>query len=190
MFNNIHHINVSFNNDAIHKSECYNIGVKKSKSDYILLADCDVFPEEQILNNLVNYIDEKMMIILYDKPFLMLSEDESSHVINTNEIIGGLRRKSTNISGAVLISRTSYYKIGGHDPQFIGWGPEDLAFFYKAFKLVGFKKINGNVYHLYHNIAPKPIKYKIRQKMLYDIMNMSNNELLEYTKKLSKYFYE
>jgi len=187
---NINYIHVNFNNDAIHKSECYNIGVKASSSEYLILADSDIVVDINFLKNIENYFDSTNLVIPFNKPFIMLTDDETNKLVSDNIIEGVTERGTQNISGILLMSRRSFYEIGGYDPQFIGWGPEDIAFYYKAEKILGVKILEGRVYHMYHDKAPKVIPYKKRRKLLYDIQNMSYDELIDYISELKRFFYE
>jgi len=174
---NIKHIKISFDNDAIHKSTCYNIGVKSTNSKYLILADSDIVVNFDFLKRIEQHFDDNKLVIPFNKPFFMLNNTESEELIQTNILKGTIERQVVNVSGIQMISRDSYYKIGGYDPQFVGWGPEDLAFFYKANKILGVIKLDGQVFHLYHEPGVKSMKYHYRRQLLRDIMDKSDENL-------------
>ena len=98
--------------------------------------------------------------------------------------------------GICVCKRESYLEIGGFNEQFLGWGGEDNEFYYRAsklkrlFKPVGKWDTGLNLYHLYHsrtiNDGNKNPHYQKNRAILETIYGMSQEELVAYSKELSR----
>jgi predicted glycosyltransferase involved in capsule biosynthesis len=53
-------------------------------------------------------------------------------------------------SSVVIVPRDLYEEVGGYDERFVGWGWEDLAFFWACATMAGYDRVGGAVYHLWH----------------------------------------
>lgn len=61
------------------------------------------------------------------------------------------------VSGCVAISRESFEAVNGFPNEFLGWGSEDNAFWYKLETLVAQgRRIPGDMFHLWHPSARDP----------------------------------
>jgi hypothetical protein len=84
--------------------------------------------------------------------YLMVDEGTSDAVMaNPKRPSRGYRRLGEIAHGGVhVVSRSLWNKVGGYDERFSGWGSEDTAFERACVVLAGYKRINGQVYHLWH----------------------------------------
>jgi predicted glycosyltransferase involved in capsule biosynthesis len=81
-----------------------------------------------------------------------------------------------------MISSENYYKIGGHDPRFIGWGGEDDAFFIKSNNILGVVRLNYDLFHLnhpknLHNAENNP-NYKNNYAYYMEYLNGNSNDII------------
>jgi len=185
-FDYITHYKIKIGTD-FNKSKCLNYAVKHSKSKYIFLLDNDIVITEDVLKNLNNYFNKKCLVYLYNMPLCDYNSVESTMFINARYISEGKYRKNLVLGGAaMLISRKSYYLVGGFDETFVGWGGEDTAFHYKCEKLLCIKRIDNTLYHLYHESAKR--HRNTYKKELDRIKNMTKEDLIKYSGKNREYF--
>ena len=154
------YVYVNTNGDFYSRSLGFNQGFNVSNTDYVILADADCLLQVNFLNNIhQHYSDfDKYFVIPYSNPVYYLSKEETESFIDNNEDNLGLnsnRKVSSlrNASGGIgILSSDNYYRIGGFDERFRGWGVEDDAFHNKAieFNLTS-KRIGGEMVHLYHS---------------------------------------
>lgn len=138
----------------------FNQGFNVSNTDYVILADADCLLDVNFLNNIDNYYAEfnSFFVIPYTNPVYYLSKEETeSFILNNEDNLGNNSNRKLeslkNASGGIgILSSDNYYRVGGFDERFKGWGVEDDAFHNKclAFKLSS-KRLDGQMIHLYHS---------------------------------------
>jgi len=153
------HVYVNTGNDFYSRSLGFNQGFNVSNSDYVILADGDCLLDVNFLNNIHDYYAEfnSLFVIPYINPVYYLSKEETENFILNNEDNNGSNshRKTnalTNASGGVgIISSDNFYRVGGFDERFRGWGVEDDAFHNKCIEFnLRSKRLGGEMVHLYH----------------------------------------
>jgi len=188
--NDIKH--VYFKNDVEHfsLSKCFNYGVIHSNADYLILLDADIYIEQTVLNDIKKIKNENRLVILYDTNVIMLNENITNDLItkhvlyyNVSSVIPFL-----TVGGARFISRVSYYKIGGNDENFIGWGGEDNAFYIKSKKLLGITRTNNKIYHMYHPKNTPVVNKKDKKEYLRKIRKMPRKEFNKYIEQQQNQF--
>jgi hypothetical protein len=150
---------INTNNDFYSRSLGFNEGFNVSDSDYIILADSDCLLDVNFLRKIHDYYSDfnSFFVIPYVNPVYYLSEKETINFISNDEYNNGTnshRMVSSlrNASGGVgIISSDNYYRLGGFDERFRGWGVEDDAFHNKAIGIgLPSKRLGGEMVHLYH----------------------------------------
>ncbi len=150
------HLKIKVENNLFCKSLLLNEGYNVCNNKYIIFNDNDCIIDVKLLqqfNDLFEILD-KHLILPYNKPVINLSENQTVNFINNMQIdytsSDLIRRGWVSQGGVVMISSDNYYKIGGHDPRFIGWGGEDDAFYFKSLELIGVVRTNNELIHLNH----------------------------------------
>jgi len=166
-------------------NEGYNAGTNK----YIIFADTDCAVDRNIMssiNGLLPNLDTQV-ILPYNRPVINLTEQQTLQLIDNHKIFNysdsGLNSRGfTSNGGVVMISADNYYKIGGHDPRFIGWGGEDDSFYIKSYKVLGMNRLNATLFHLNH---PKNTHgrdsnphYQTNYNLYRDYVNKDNQEII------------
>lgn len=122
---------------------CRNYGAMYSKSRYILMQDVDLYPYHGFFLDLLREInvqgmdeDSKHFLMI---PYLFLTEEGNAEFFSTEIenrrqqflhylLIGDNSKieKFSNGTSANVYNRIWYLSRGGNDPDFEGWGYEDL----------------------------------------------------------------
>jgi predicted glycosyltransferase involved in capsule biosynthesis len=159
------------NDDDFKKSLAFNIAAQLSKFDVFCFCDVDVLiPIEQliesenlILSNVVDHVFPFCGIFINVKKcffesflptynFRILYEQvEDSNLGYNNDNI--CVKSDNSPGGCNLISKDAFYKIGGYDIDFIGWGFEDTDFKERSKLMNRVQYLDGEKYlfHLDHS---------------------------------------
>lgn len=164
------------------RAEARNNGIKKCKSNLILVVDADCYiSSTSIAKSLsitdkfkairpftsIHYLNEKTTNSFFkDKIDLNINSYDNDYFL-PSEI-------SIKLSGgAYIIDKELWLSVGGMNESFLEWGLEDTEFNIKIEKEIGrFGSIYGPLFHLYHP-----------QKRVHDVKNI---ELLSKTKEYLK----
>lgn len=158
------HFKVNTNNDHFNRGLLFNIGYNMSQlnycADYIIFADADCLIEKKILENIEDYYKyfDQYFVLPFKDAMYYMTDEETEKFINSKDINIGNNEKTrkleyiVNIHGGVnILSAENFYRIGGYDQRFKGWGAEDDAFAHKCSAL-GLEKyrIDAELLHLHH----------------------------------------
>ena len=68
----------------------------------------------------------------------------------------GAKRLGSHVYGGIhVVSRRMWEESGGYDERFLGWGGEDAAYQYACQTIRGYKRLPGEVFHLYHEMQQR-----------------------------------
>lgn len=85
------------------------------------------------------------------RSYYLLDAAQSQRFMETGRRPTGGRRLGEHVYGGIhAVSRKLWELSGGYDERFLGWGGEDAAFQYACQTLSGYRKLDGEVFHLYH----------------------------------------
>jgi len=178
-----------YKSGLFNKSWGYNIGAKMAKYDNLLFIDNDIILSRQALEigfKLSSFVEG---VRFYDRLYA-LSEAETRNLEasldyppKTNRIL----RDFSVPGGFFLIKKDLFYKIGGWDEEFEGWGGEDDAFTHKLSKhLVAAVTIPA--YHLNHPSFGEyddPKQFEIVKEVFKKIRSLTYDEIISKAKQLS-----
>lgn len=122
--------------------------------DVAVIADADVVAEPvQVFQAVLRANAYGNLVAAYDR-FVGLNQRITDRILAGTEKghweRGARFRSLRHVSSLLAIRRDLWDEVGGFDERFVGWGEEDTAFASAARVLRGFERIEGNVYHLYH----------------------------------------
>jgi hypothetical protein len=175
----------------------FNEGFKESKADAFIFTDNDCVPHPSVLESIYRDFKNYDMIIPY-KAVVDLEDSETSLLISgVDPKIKRYRefrgRPIVNHGGTTFVTREGFVRVGGFDPQFIGWGGEDYSFFGKCDTLLNWKRSNKDMYHMYHDReykrAANPEAEKNRLEA-HRIADMGRVKLREYIKSIGRAHFE
>lgn len=155
------HLIINLNENLFCRSFLLNEGYNNSHAKYLILSDCDCIISKEILLNIEEYYDlfDKYYIIPY-KIVHYLSSEQSDLVKNnflTELKIENFKKDPETYSwtftkgGVNIVSSKNFYKVGGFNTNFIGWGGEDEEIC-ERFKLsnIEIKNLFFDLFHLRH----------------------------------------
>jgi predicted glycosyltransferase involved in capsule biosynthesis len=144
------------------KAFLFNSGYNISRTDYIIMADADCVIDKNILENISDYYEyfDSHFTLPYSNQVYYLSEIETNCFVDNNDCnISQNQNKNVDVmktaSGGIgIISSSNFYKVGGFDERFKGWGAEDDAFYNKC-SIMGVSpyRLPYDLLHLYHNVT-------------------------------------
>ena len=97
---------------------------------------------------------------VFVRPFTayhMLDEEASRSFMATGTLPKrGIRRLGESAYGGIhIVNRRMWDDSHGYDERFLGWGSEDAAFEFACRAVGTFKRLRGDVYHLWHPHQPR-----------------------------------
>jgi hypothetical protein len=140
------------------RSWAFNIGVKHSRGEVLVLHDNDMLVPADYAANILEKVRQGYEVVNLKRFIFYLNEhhtetlflgkgkmtDEAPHLIVQNLEAGG----------SVAITRKAYDQIGGMDESFIGWGGEDNEFWERAQTLRVWPYAYLPIVHLWHAAQP------------------------------------
>jgi hypothetical protein len=142
------------------RGQAINEAASKAKGDifYVSDADCFVYPEQA--TECVRLASEAPGVVIAATRWLALERAFSWEVRVGRPDVRFASEPPTwcevqgTVSGCFAISRESFEKVGGFPKEFMDWGGEDCAFWYKMETFVAQgRRLEGDMFHLWHPTA-------------------------------------
>jgi predicted glycosyltransferase involved in capsule biosynthesis len=145
------------------RSATHNYAAKMAKNDVLLFCDADMVFDIDLIENGLK--------IVHDVPWIAPMNQkwditwQSSNQLLSMPVDVKLKDLDLNISrkwgaercraGAmIMITKENYFKMGGFDERFNGWGYEDNAFLLMCEATIGsFVETDNIAYHLWHPLS-------------------------------------
>lgn len=86
---------------------------------------------------------DKKSRLPYDK-YILMDQAQTNRYVNTHEVTGGAYEGAC--SGILVVHRDTWYKLGGFDERYIGWGYEDIDFAIRH----QFEREHGTCWGMWH----------------------------------------
>lgn len=132
--------------------------------DIGIVIDSDIFIRESQVRRAIETARKTKRVTWAHRRWRGLSEEWTGRVINPKaprEFGPEIDREDMDVlvertnplswSCCIAIPRRVWDDIGGFDERFVGWGFEDMAFMSLVCGLHGWERIDGDVYHLWHD---------------------------------------
>ena len=166
----------------------FNIGARYSKTEKLVLGDCDLIMDHTKFIEAFNKLEEFEVVSPYDKVIDLDYKETKFPFLNIFNIQkperGSSDNQKINLSGGMTFFRKdSYFKISGYDEKFIGWGGEDDFMTHKIKKYLKWIEIENNCYHLYHSKVHIDQNYNNNLKLLNELINLNETDLTSYINK-------
>lgn len=124
--------------------------------DVAVFADGDTVPASgAVIREAVRLAHERGILVRPFRNYWQLDEAASAEFMATGTVpaTGAKRLGETAFGGVNVVSRGLFERVHGYDERFRGWGWEDTAFDATCRVFGGFKRLEGDVYHLWHPIS-------------------------------------
>lgn len=131
--------------------------------DVAIFADADTVADLSVIREAVELAAQTGKLIVPHDDFRRLTKHGTARLIQEGidrwrsysrgiiKLTAGVHiQKAMAPCGALVVSREAFEKIGRWDAGFVGWGYEDNAFLVDAERTVGYTRLPGYLWHLYH----------------------------------------
>jgi hypothetical protein len=126
--------------------------------DVAIFADADTVPWDwSSVKDGVSVAHTTGRFVRPFRVYNMLDEEASRSFMETGHIPKrGIRRLGEAAYGGIhIVPRRLWDESKGYDERFLGWGSEDAAYEFACRALGGFRRLHGEVYHLWHPMQPR-----------------------------------
>lgn len=124
-------------------SQARNAAVAQSSAEVVIVADADTIPDAKALLRAIRRARYNRVVYPFDRYVYLAPGQEP----------GGEPERSYTHSfgGLMVLKRSLYWDLGGHDEKFRQWGFEDTAFQLVAETLASTERVPGTVYAYNHS---------------------------------------
>jgi len=137
-----------------------NCAVRKAKNDFLLILDADTIFKEDYFQKIVDFYKE------FKNPFFVAYE--SVHFRTGRDEPTKRSLKSTYIRAAAhawCCTKEFFWKIGGMNEKYEGYGAEDQDFWERAKHVDGVvMNMEYDIEHAYHNWHPRDSNFPLNPK--------------------------
>jgi len=199
----INHSKNNIDNDRIHKTKLYNIGISQIQTEVISTYDSDVLiPIQQMVQSKNALVDLGCDYSYpFNKEYIEISKQLPNErnillqTFNFDEYLQSIKNiknipvgtvKPCPPGGCMFLKRKLYIEIGMENEHFIGYAPEDAE---RKARLEKFncknKNIDGHLFHIEHNTAKQRLSSQDSVKLFQDLNKMNKEQLKMYYNKLN-----
>ena len=140
------------------KSAAVNSAVKVAKNDILLICDADMVFNIDLIENSTKVVRDVPWVAPMRERWDLTWQCSTDLLNKPYDIeLDGLKCYQKHKEGrcrggsVFMITKENFYKAGGFDERFIGWGYEDNAFLLMAEATIGsFVETDNIAYHLWH----------------------------------------
>lgn len=144
-------------NVPMNRSKARNSGMGSVRTKYVVLADADTAFDVDAIEVGVELLDAGApWVIPYgDHEYYNLTQGYTSELLDRSPVdaVEAVEwdHKLLSWAGLAMVRTEDYWKVGGFDEQFVGWGHEDVAFRIKMDAEIGHHvRTPGRALHLWH----------------------------------------
>jgi GT2 family glycosyltransferase len=162
------------------KSRAFNHAIFETTNDIVLLHDADIIVQADYLARVVNILQDHDACHIGSR-VLYLDANSTAQMCRTGHL-----DKSYNCEravgyfegGSIAFHKKKYFKIGGFNEVFEGYGCEDCDFFERLKKNTRFfNQRSIDMFHLWHSRAPGwQTKHKYNKTLIKSIERDMNNK--------------
>ena len=176
-----------YKNDGLFtKAKLCNEGSYLASTEKIIFADNDIILAKELIDTMISKLDSVEAVNPYKNVIDM--DEQSSKLFHTDlktlTYSNNLRYSLVFAGGVFGMTKHGYFKLGGFDERYIGWGGEDDGMSYVIEKLCSRYESDAYCYHLYHdrvtNGLPYHEHYDINCNITNEIRAMNYDQLIQY----------
>ncbi len=136
-----------YNPDLYNRCWAFNVGVNCSDKEYFVFADSDVFMNRADFISTLDTL-KSFDAVTPNKVSCINVEIASLEALAFNQL--DERKIWTFASMLLFITKEAYFKIGGWDESFEGWGAEDNAMSHIIYNKISSKAFEFPIFHIDH----------------------------------------
>lgn len=118
------------------RARAFNVGAQHASGSTLIFHDNDLLVPTNYASETHRLIEQGFDFVNLKRFIFYLSEPATNRLLTLNKIEADLKvdsiMQNAEGGGSIGASRKSYFKIGGFDERFIGWGGEDNEFWERA----------------------------------------------------------
>ena len=144
--------------DGFNKSRAFNAGVRAATAPVVLLHDADTVVPRSYIRTILDRLQSGWEAVRPLRFLFCMERDESERFVGNQGAALPSRVSAVmqNFPGcSIAVRREVYWRIGGHDERFVGWGGEDLEFLDRLKTTRLFAGGYAPAIHLWHPHAAK-----------------------------------
>jgi hypothetical protein len=125
--------------EEFNRAASRNLAVAQAETSMVVIADADTIPPIDTLHRALELADDDGLLHFPFDRGVYLDQAQTSYI---TEGVGGTPvwrgdEAKPHSSGAAVIRKESYWRAGGQDWRFTGWGGEDDAFLHACRAILG-----------------------------------------------------
>ncbi len=158
------------------RAKAFNDGIDNielSEDVVVVLCDSDCFVTVHAFKKAVRVAKRTGWLVIPFDSFCQTTPKQKDWIIKNLDPKIGPRgtlfresRSGIKPSGGIGMVRADRLKEVRFDERFIGWGSEDVAFFFLMNKRFGHKRLDGPLFHLHHPVADKSNRVNNRNLLI------------------------
>ena len=159
------------NHSTWSRSHCLNIGIKRTKTKYLLSTDVDIIFEKDYIKKAIQKLKKQPFSIIVSQCWDLPENWNNQLDFNKLKSLAKPRYYGQNYgSGINMTSTYFYHKLRGYDEKYKIYGIEDLDLIKRLIILgLNIKIIDAYYFHQWHPVSSKGEKFKhyISKNLLY-----------------------
>ncbi|GAG49158.1 unnamed protein product, partial [marine sediment metagenome] len=159
-----------YSDKPFNRSRALNEGARATEArakDFICLMDADLLVDWQWVKRMYRWAREYPVGMIPYQNVLYLDHYSTEYAIGARAnnymdltLLTAERNSPNSVGGVIWIHSALYWHIGGHDEGYLGWGCEDMDFFFKLEAACRPKRLQGvSLLHLNHPKVSKHPNY-------------------------------
>jgi predicted glycosyltransferase involved in capsule biosynthesis len=165
------HLPHKTNTNGWYKSWAFNIGVKDARANIVVCHDGDILVPCDYGREILKHMGNTNLEVLHLQRFLFcLNQTDTNKTTTAKKLPNNAvpERVRQNWQGGTLaIKKNAFFRIGGYDERFVGWGGEDNEFYDRCTTLNGWRYGYLPFIHLWHESQPEKLSAEREQNLKY-----------------------
>jgi hypothetical protein len=134
--------------DIFSLSQARNNAVRQAKTDVVMVADADTVPP---IDSVLAAVADPVGITWPHDRWVLIPAEWAQRPVEDFPDAPIITQYPDGLGSCLVATRDEWWRLGGQDDRFIGWGYEDSAFYFVASTLSTLRKLPGTTYSIDHN---------------------------------------
>lgn len=155
------------------RARACNAGVADTRAEVVVINDADTLCPPASVREAVRLATEAPGLVRAYSRYRRLTQDATAELATYKEALAApdeaiyWQQEPAFAHGCAVLQRDCYETVGGYDPRFEGWGYEDMAaeLLFDAFWPD--RRIQGDLFHLWHPNAETPEDRERNERLYY-----------------------